>query len=86
MTDHKPRHLCKTEDDRISQLKIELAAKRRSDKKAYLEAEELHEKMMRRELPLSDINIAKHDRAIMIIRKYRRDHYLQWVASGKGEY
>ena len=63
-----------TIDEQISRLKIELAQKLRTKRQAYEKALKFHEDMGSGKLPKTDKNFIIHDRALVIIRKYKRDN------------
>lgn len=79
MTEYIPAFLDDSLDGRISQARIEYLRSRRQSKLKYRSALNFHNKMLNKQLKPSDKNIMKWDRAIIMIRAYRRNHYLEWI-------
>lgn len=78
VTEWVPRYLGDSIDDHISQLKIEYAAFKRREKQVYQSAVKYCDMMSKRQIKLTDKSIMKHDRALLIVRKYRRKYLIEW--------
>lgn len=74
-----PAYLDDSLDGRLSQARIEYLREKRNSKTKYREAVKFHDLMVQKKLRLSDKNLDKHDRMILLIRTYRRKFYLEWL-------